>query len=223
MKKEDIAVFQVIKESCCEVCGSKIESGSMLRVMEKKAHCLKCAGMDGLVFLPYGNLALTVRAKKLSSMWAVVVRWSRARKRYERQGLLVYEKAVSGAEKMCEDDKEERTQARKKSAKYAQKADINYIKSFGMAILGQYPSCGEPIAVTIAAHACRKYSGRVGRSAAAKNMETKAITLAVRAFIRHNLTGYEKLFSKGYNKAEARKEISALVDKTELEWRKGML
>jgi hypothetical protein len=43
--------------------------------------------MDHLVFLPSGEAALTRRAKKASGLSAVVVRWSRTRKRYERQGL----------------------------------------------------------------------------------------------------------------------------------------
>ncbi len=51
-------------------------------------------GLGDLVFLSAGDAALTRRAKKASGRSAVVVRFSRARKRYERQGLLVEEAAL---------------------------------------------------------------------------------------------------------------------------------
>jgi hypothetical protein len=50
--------------------------------------------MDHLVFLPSGDAALTRRAKANSRLSAVVVRFSRAGKRYERQGILVEEHAL---------------------------------------------------------------------------------------------------------------------------------
>ena len=37
----------------------------------------------------------------------------------------------------------------------------------------------------MAKHACEKYSGRVGRSAAAKSFDATAIDLAVKAHVRH--------------------------------------
>jgi len=54
--------------------------------------------LDHLVFLPSGDAALTRRATKASSLSAVVVRGSRSRKRYERQGVLVEEPALALAE-----------------------------------------------------------------------------------------------------------------------------
>jgi hypothetical protein len=45
------------------------------------------------VFLPAGDAALSRRARKASTLSAVVVRFSRPRKRYERQGILVEPKA----------------------------------------------------------------------------------------------------------------------------------
>jgi hypothetical protein len=50
--------------------------------------CLACADLDHLVFLPAGDAAFTRRAATASSRSVVVVRWSRARNRYERQGVL---------------------------------------------------------------------------------------------------------------------------------------
>ena len=64
-------------------------TGDLLIMDDAGPLCLACADTDHLVFLPSGEAALTRRAKKASGLSAVVVRWSRTRKRYERQGLLV--------------------------------------------------------------------------------------------------------------------------------------
>jgi hypothetical protein len=53
--------------------------------------------MDQLVFLPSGDAGLTRRARIARTLSAVVVRWSRARGRYERQGLLVEQAALQAA------------------------------------------------------------------------------------------------------------------------------
>jgi hypothetical protein len=60
---------------------------------------MDCAEMNHLVYLPAGDAALTRRAKKGSNLSAVVVRFSRARKRYERHGILVEEEALERAER----------------------------------------------------------------------------------------------------------------------------
>jgi hypothetical protein len=54
--------------------------------------------MDHLVFLPAGDPGLTRRAHRVSELSAVVVRFSRSRKRYERQGLLVEGAALTQAD-----------------------------------------------------------------------------------------------------------------------------
>jgi hypothetical protein len=53
--------------------------------------------MDHLVFSPGGDAGLTRRARQASTLSAVVVRWSGARKRYERRGLLVEQAALEAA------------------------------------------------------------------------------------------------------------------------------
>jgi hypothetical protein len=50
---------------------------------------MSCVGLDDLEFLPAGDALLSRRVKAKSSRRAVVVRFSRTRRRYERQGLLV--------------------------------------------------------------------------------------------------------------------------------------
>jgi hypothetical protein len=61
--------------------------------------------------------------------------------------------------------------------------------------------------VPIAEHACQKYSGRVGRSAAAKALEPEAIDLAVGAAVRHRWTRYDELLMAGWDRNEARAEV----------------
>jgi hypothetical protein len=211
---DNIMVLLTLKESRCKKCGRVIPAGNMLLVTKDSDNCMKCAGMNKLVFLPSGNATLTVRARKLSLKSAVVSKWIGSRKRYERQGVLVEKNAVREAGRMCRADGPKRAEARKKAAAYALKADKRYIDSFAETILEQYPGCGADTAREISEHACRKYSGRVGRSAAAKNLEPKAIKLAVRAYVRHKMTVYDSLFEKGYSKAEARKQISSQLDET---------
>lgn len=84
--------------------------------------CLVCANLDHLVFLPAGDAALTRRAKRASSLSAAVVRYSRSRRRYERQEALVEEAALAGAEAECLADEEarRRRQSREETRRKAQ-------------------------------------------------------------------------------------------------------
>ena len=61
------------------------------------AACLRCISLDDLEYLPAGDASLTRRAKANSTRYAVVVRFSRTRRRYERQGLLVEQQALADA------------------------------------------------------------------------------------------------------------------------------
>ena len=83
---------------------------------EKGALCLACADLDHLVFLPPGDAVITRRARKYSTLAAVVLKWSRARKRYERQGLLVEAQATEKAEQECLADIEVRERQREREA-----------------------------------------------------------------------------------------------------------
>src|SRR3954447_11122596 len=86
----EIKVFISNRESTCSECGENLGPKAWITLVgEKGALCLACADLDHLLFLPSGDAALTRRARKYSVLTAVVLKWSRARKRYERQGLLV--------------------------------------------------------------------------------------------------------------------------------------
>ena len=86
----DIKVFITTTEASCGECGEDLGRRAWITLVEDTgALCLSCADLDHLVFLPSGDAALTRRSRKHSTLAAVVLKWSRARKRYERQGLLV--------------------------------------------------------------------------------------------------------------------------------------
>jgi hypothetical protein len=92
-----LTVFIASSEVTCEECGTDLGHHAWMTLTEdKKAICLTCADLDHLIFLPAGDAALTRRAGKYSPLSAVVLKWSRARKRYERQGLLVEAAALEG-------------------------------------------------------------------------------------------------------------------------------
>ena len=61
--------------------------------------CLRCVGLDDLEFLSAGDALLTRRVKAKSARRAVVVRFSKSRRRYERQGLLVEPQALTEAQR----------------------------------------------------------------------------------------------------------------------------
>lgn len=85
-KAPDLVVFEkVSEEGNCTECDTELHKGSFLFMEKGKPLCLQCADLDTLVYLPAGDAALSRRARKYSSLSAVVVRFSRARKRYERQ------------------------------------------------------------------------------------------------------------------------------------------
>jgi hypothetical protein len=206
-KPEDIVVFWVRRDTSCAECGTELERGSMIRIEQERALCLSCADLDHLVYLPRGDVALTRRASRHSRLRAVVVEWSRSRKRYERQGILVEPHALAMAEQECLSDAEVRERRRAEAAVHRERHDQRYLEAFAKAVRERYPSCPPGAEVEIAQHACEKYSGRVGRSAAAKELEPEAIDLAVRAHVRHRHTRYDDYLMAGWDRSEARAAV----------------
>ncbi len=83
----ELVVIQPLNnEWTCHRCG---KTGDLLMMENPGPACLRCVGLDDLAFLPAGDAQLSRRAKAKSKKRAVVVRFSRSRRRYERQGLLV--------------------------------------------------------------------------------------------------------------------------------------
>jgi hypothetical protein len=217
-KREEIVVFSIVRDSSCAECGSELGRGRFLRIEGERALCLACADLAHLVYLPRGDTALTRRATKYSTLWAVVVRFSRSRKRYERQGVLVEEAALERAEQECLADAEARELARERAAERRAGLDEEYVKAFADHIGEIYSSCPPREQRAIAEHACRKYSGRIGRSAAGKRFEADAVNLALRAHVRHAHTRYDELLIQGWGQGEARAEVESKVDEVLRRW-----
>ena len=217
---DDIVVFSILKPSTCAECGTELMKGNLLRMEKQKPLCLECADLDHLVFLPRGDVALTRRSRKHSVLSAVVVRFSRSRKRYERQGLLVESGALERAQEECLSDEEKRRIAREKASLARERADNQYVAQFVDCIRSRYPDCPPGEAEAIAKHACEKYSGRVGRSSLAKSFDATAIDLAVKAHVRHTYTDYDRLLSRGWERTEARSAVSDRVTEIMERWRR---
>ncbi|MGY3440200.1 MULTISPECIES: hypothetical protein [unclassified Bradyrhizobium] len=89
----ELVVIQPLNEEWrCHRCGG---TGDLLMMENPGPACLRCVGLDDLEFLPAGDAKLTRRVKASSARYAVVVRFSRTRGRYERQGLLVEPRALA--------------------------------------------------------------------------------------------------------------------------------
>ncbi len=220
LQKMDLKVFITTSETTCNECKSDLGRHAwVLLAGERGAICLSCADLDHLVFLPPGDPAITRRAHKHSTLSAVVLKWSRVRKRYERQGLLVEANALEQAEKECLADFDARQRRQEREALRRAELDAEYVAQFARRVRDLYPGCPEDRENVIAEHACLKYSGRVGRSAAAKDLEPEAIRLAVIAHIRHAETNYDRLLADGYDRHDARAQVSENIDQILERWK----
>lgn len=218
-ESKDLVVFWIVRDSACAECGEPLEKGRFLQMEAERPLCLACADLAHLVFLERGDVALTRRATRHSTLHAVVVRFSRTRKRYERQGVLVEEGALERAERECLCDAEAREAGRQRAVARRAELDNAYVAAFAERVGELFPGCPHDAQQSIAKHACEKYSGRVGRSAAAKDLDAKAVELAVRAHVRHAHTPYDRLLAQGRPRFDARIEVGAVVDDWLTRWR----
>jgi hypothetical protein len=213
-------VFLNLRDAQCSECGAEIAQGSMLLMEADQPLCLYCARLDGLEFLPAGDTALTRRATKYSKRAAVAVRFNRARKRYERQGILVEVTALEKAEQECVQDADERAVARARAAVQRVEQDRKLVAQMIKLISELFPGCPSTEVAAIAEHTAVRGSGRVGRSEAGRNLDEKALTLAVGAAVRHNHTQYDALMASGVDRADARQQIASKVEEMLAKWRK---
>jgi hypothetical protein len=174
--------------------------------------CMQCAEMDHLVFLPSGDSALTRRAKRASRLSAVVVRFSRTRRRYERQGILVETDALELAEAECLADESARGRRRERDVARRANEDLQLQAEMAAAITSLYPGCPDNRAHAIARHAATRGSGRVGRSAAGRELQQHSLELAVTASVRHQDTPYDGLLMSGISRTEARELVRDTVN-----------
>jgi hypothetical protein len=212
----DLVVISALRDWACTACG---EGGDLLIMDGPGPLCLGCADLDHLVFLAAGDAALTRRAKKASGLSAVVVRFSRSRGRYERQGVLVEEPALEQAEQECLADEDARRRRCLREEARRSEQDIEFQAAFATAIGELFPGCPPERAREIAGHAGARRSGRVGRSAAGRALAPEAVTLAVVASVRHLDTPYDRLLMAGLSRGDARRQVADAVSAVIDSWR----
>ncbi len=196
--------------------------GSFLRLEKDRALCLFCADLGHLEYLPSGDAALTRRSIKYSNIHAKVLKWSRARNRYERQGILVEPKAIEQAMQDCLADAHVRELRREREKTKRDEKDQKFFEQYSHHIRKLFPGCPVSEEFKIAEHACQKYSSRVGRSAASKSFDPQAITLAVQAHIRHGYTNYDDLLMTGWERFDARDAVRGQVEEILDQWREKL-
>ena len=211
----DLVVIEPLSEWTCTSCGG---SGWLLFMEDPGPLCMDCADMGHLVFLPAGNAALSRRAKKASRLSAVVVRFSRGRKRYERQGILVEEQALEEAEAQCLADEEARARRRERDRQRRADQDVVFEARLAEAVRKLFPGCPADRAEAIARHAGMRGSGRVGRSAAGRALDERAVTFAVVAAVRHGDTRYDELLMGGVPREAAREQVWHAVGRVLAAW-----
>jgi hypothetical protein len=212
-------VFSIVRDSTCSECGTELGKGELLFMDGREPLCLACAGMSDLEFLEAGDAAMTRRATKYSGRSAMVVHFSKSRGRYERQGILVEPAAIEKAEQECAADAGERAQARKRGAEARARQDRELAVQMAGEIRALFPKCPPEEARKIAEHTAVRGSGRVGRSAAGRALEVKALELAVRAAVRHGKTNYDELLAGGADRETARARVRDRVEEVLDGWR----
>lgn len=216
-KAPDLVVVSPLKSWTCAECSG---SGDFLTMDDAGPLCLSCADLNHLVYLPAGDAALTRRAKKAGGLSAVVVRFSRSRRRYERQGILIEEEALDQAERECLADEESGTRRKLREQARRAEEDAELQVRGKTEILRLYPSCPRNRAEEIARHTFTRGSGRVGRTAAGRDLDPEALTLAVAAAIRHLDTFYDQLLMEGMDRLQARAHVQPEVERVIAGWRK---
>jgi hypothetical protein len=211
----DLVVISPVRDWECAECQG---TGDLLIMDDKGPLCLACADLDHLVFLSAGDAALTRRAKKASGLSAVVVRWSRTRERYERQGLLVEDVALDQAERQCLADEEIRMRRRERDRERRAVEDLELAANMASKIRRLFPGCPALRAEAIARHTSLRGSGRVGRSAAGRSLDEEAVALAVMASVRHEDTNYDSLLMSGIAREDARDRVQPAVDRVLAAW-----
>jgi hypothetical protein len=214
----DLLVISSTKDWTCTSCRG---TGDFLFMEDQGPLCLDCADLGHLVFLPAGDAALTRRAKGASRLAAVVVRWRRSARRYERVGILAESEAIDKAEIQCLSDSEARARRRRREDERRADADRQFQTELAAEIVRAFPGCPTDRAQAIAKHTSARGSGRVGRTAAGRALDQHAVALAVEASARHVDTRYDELLMAGVGRAEAREQVRREVDNLMLKWRSG--
>ena len=129
------------KAWACATCSAQFVRGDFLTMDDAGPLCLDCADFGHLEFLPRGDAALTRRARRASRLSAVVVQWSRARQRYERQGVFAEAAAIAESEKQCLADSDLRERRRQRDAERRVIEDEEFVGELAAGVQAQFPGC----------------------------------------------------------------------------------
>ncbi|MCB5166786.1 DUF2293 domain-containing protein [Streptomyces bambusae] len=214
----NLVVFEALKPVRCAGC----RQGPLPMLVREDGvpRCLHCVDLGHLVYLPRGNAALTRRAREGSSLYAVVVRYEKRRRRHERQGLLVEEEALARAEVRCLADAEARARRRERDRVLREASDARFTAAFAAEIRRLFPGIPPERALAVAAHASVRGSGRVGRTAAGRALDEDAVSVAVRASVRHVDTEYDALLMAGVPRHRARARLAPRIEAILAAWRR---
>jgi len=215
-------VFDIVRDSKCADCGMELLARDFLFMEGERPLCLACADLDHLVYLHRGDTALTQRARKHSMLSAVVLRFSRVRKQYEREGVLVEDAALERAEQECLADADKRSAQRERAETYREKQDQVLATRMANSIRHMFPGCPRAEAELIAVHSSARGSGRVGRSIAGRALDEEALRAAVVAAIRHRHTAYDQLLMQGWDRTDARDAVREEIGRVLGTWRAGV-
>ncbi len=96
--------------------------------------------------------------------------------------------------------------------------DRQYIERFSEQVRKIFPNCPSKRERAIARHACLKFSGRIGRTAAARDLDPNAVRIAVIAHVRHMETNYDELLARGVDRWDARNRVEQKVNQVLSGW-----
>lgn len=122
------------------------------------------------------------------------------------------------AEQECLSDSVFRARRRDREAEKRAALDREYVEHFARYIRKLFPCCPGGRETVIAEHACLRYSGRIGRTAVAKQFDEPFVRLAVIAHIRHAETGYDELLAKGCGRWKALLFAEKQVNQVVAQW-----
>ena len=216
-KKRDILVFVTRQGGECAECGRDLNKGDIIFLeRETGPLCLACADLGHLLYLRAGNARLTRLAKKYSRLYAVVLKWARARKRYERQGILVEAQALEKSERECFDEEEFQQRLQRREAEERLYLNEDFIRTFLEKLNQLFPKCPSGTAHTIAREACYWYCDQLGQPIFV--LDDEIIFNVVQTYVRHQYTDYDELLMSGLNRFGARNAVREQVDAVLRKW-----
>lgn len=213
-------VFRILHDTRCSECGADVAQAELLAMEADQPLCLQCAYLEELDFVSASDSGLLQLAAEWSERSAVVVRFHRCHRRYERQGLLVNRAALEKAERECLADADERSAARVRETVYRHEQCRELALRLLERINQLFPGAPSWELARVAEFVAVREHGRVGRSEAVRNLEGRALSASIVAAIRRYCTDYDKLLVGGMDRTTARRCVGERVEELLAAWRR---